>query len=129
MIKKLFAKRKLLVLILSDASVLLWILHIIFANSENKVKIAILVPVMAVLSYCAVKGVLWFLSKRELDRYSDAVTLFVLFLGALLFVTELEYFITQFPNGVSTSLGIGVGLIESGFEEIKKIVDGDIKDK
>ncbi len=120
MLEKLVNKRNLILLVFAGILFVFWLLFLIFGNSEDKIQLLILTPILPVVVYGFLRLGFKLVRINASAGFLNFAVWFFLITGTLALVMSVNHFITEFPNGLSPAFGVVLSLIIAMLDEAKK---------
>ena len=123
LLQRLVQKRRLILIAVFAIFLTLWTLSLIFADYEDKVFDLIFFWVVFVLVFLFMKcnwrliGIYGRLKFMIFGEY------FFFFSGVILLITNIRWFISDFPNGLNPIYGSVLGMIVGALDNMKKAND------
>ena len=122
MMKRLVSKRLLILAAMAAITVVLGILYAVFGKGEEKLKLLILTPVIALLFF-GFFTLLWKVIKKVINPSRQVISVFMAFfaiVGLVGFVMMIITGLTTFPNVFSPSLGACISVVFCALTEASK---------
>lgn len=123
MLKKLSSKRIHIVSIMASITVVLGIVYAIFGKDEEKIKLLILTPVLALIIF-GFFTLLWKIILKIANPADGVLTVFMAFfaiVGLFGFLMMIVNMLASFPNGFSPSLGACTSVVFCALTELNKL--------
>ncbi|MBQ2781452.1 MAG: hypothetical protein IJF42_07870 [Clostridia bacterium] len=127
MLKKLVAKKSLILIIYAVVLLAFWTVALIVGNTEDKVKVLILSLVIPFAIYGFARLMYKVVSIRASFKTMSFFYYFFLTGGLLGTVMMLVEFVGGFPNGLSPTLGACGALIVATLDSAKKNIEIESK--
>lgn len=122
MLNKLIQKKNIVLIICTAILLVFWTLTLIFGNGEVKVKILVLSLILPFVIYGFVRLMYKIVSINAPSKVMSFFFYFFLIVGTIGTIVMTVRFITDFPNGLSPTLGACEGLIIATLDKAKKSI-------
>ena len=111
MLNKLIQKKNIILIVCTAILLVLWTLTLIFGNGEDKVKVLILSLILPFVIYGFVRLMYKIVSINASSNTMRFFFWFFIIVGTIGAIVMIVGFVTDFPNGLSLTLGACEGLI------------------
>ena len=122
MLDKLIQKKNIVLIICTAILLVFWTLTLIFGNGEDKVKILILSLILPFVIYGFVRLIYKIVSFNASSNTMRFFFCFFIIVGTIGAIVMIVGFVTDFPNGLSPTLGACEGLIIATLDKAKKSI-------
>ena len=123
MLNRLVQKKKIILIVCAVVLIVLWILTLIFGNGEDKVTVLVLSLLLPFIFYGFVRVMYKIVKINAPSKVMRFFFWFFLIGATLGFIMMIVKYVTDFPNGLSPSLGGAEGLIVATLDEAKKNIE------
>lgn len=123
-LEALVQKRRYILLAMGAYVLAMWVFLLLFGNAADKMIVLILLPVVSVFAYGALRLIFLIVYKNPMAsaKYVDVSSLFFIFVAFLSVALSIMTFVVDFPNGVNGSTGAELGMIAAVLHANKKRV-------
>ena len=120
MLNKFSQKRNVFLFVGIIISIVLWILTLIYGNSEDKIRLIIMSLILPIIVYGFVRLMFKLIRINAPLGFIKLAIWFYLIFGILGMFINLINFIIGFPNGFSLTFTLCLSLVTGVFDEAKK---------
>ena len=120
MLNKLIQKKNIILIVCVVVLLVLCALTLIFGNGEDKIKTLVLSLILPFVVYGFVRLMYKIVSINAPSKVMSFFFCFFLIVGTIGMIVMTVRFITDFPNGLSPTLGASEGLIIATLDKAKK---------
>ena len=120
MLDKLIQKKNIILIVCATVLFVILTLTLIFGDGEDKIKILVLSLILPFVVYGFVRLMYKIVSINAPSKVMSFFFYFFLIVGTIGTIVMTVRFITDFPNGLSPTLGACEGLIIATLDKAKK---------